>query len=396
MKGAFKVFSGMLTLREYTVQDLVRYSGVEASTVRSILQRNPSFYHIIGKQQTNNRGGRMIIYATDDQQANVLRDKIDTIYKEIRQFSTIADKQKVNEDIYQEIALSLRIVEDAILHLYREAKDKDRKTELLKTAEIDIQSCKAKISLVQERTNDLDRNINNVKVRLSILGHLKRSLEIYLQTDSEMSSTEDVAEPAWDIVESLYKVISGDFGGENIKTAFSHLDWLIKWVSPTRISNYNILVCDGIADEQKDMLQETNLTSRITNVLRNHSVNIEQIKAPDKPESTVATQLKRENSSYHLCILTIDSKSDASEAEYKFHTTTDIWGAPPTLLVLDAGDNPQLNSTALSTPYYKGYAELLADGALLDIVDERIMLASLFGKRSQPNRRIRQQSVAAG
>jgi hypothetical protein len=136
-----RVLLGMLSMDDFTIEELSRFSGVIPATVRSVVDRHRSL-EVVRKDSTNRRGGQKIRYrltsAGRDEltlTANATREAFastpPTFMESVKAFLPLPES---------EIPLGLRLVDDTLNRLVPQAESDDDKLSLLEAAKREAQS----------------------------------------------------------------------------------------------------------------------------------------------------------------------------------------------------------------------------------------------------------------
>jgi hypothetical protein len=164
----------MLALKEFTVNDLSRYSGVKPNTVRTTISREQNYIEEIGKQQTGKRGGQHRRWRVKPSKIENVRSKLDGLFGQLK----VSPGALPEPESAPEIPLGLLIAEDALLRQYPEAKTTKKKRELLELAEINFDSGRAEC----ENLISGDSYTSNVEAIKAHMQSVKELLETHLQS----------------------------------------------------------------------------------------------------------------------------------------------------------------------------------------------------------------------
>lgn len=136
------VLLGMLSLDDFTIEELSRFSGVLPTTVKTVVDRHTHLVEIVGREQTNRRGGQRIRYRlTTDGRAdlnitvNATRDAFastpPTFMESVKALLPLSES---------DIPLGLRLVEDTLERLVPQATSNEEKLALLQAAKREAHS----------------------------------------------------------------------------------------------------------------------------------------------------------------------------------------------------------------------------------------------------------------
>jgi hypothetical protein len=120
MLHRYRILNAILTLREFTVADLARYSGVKDTTVRTVLGREARFVERDGTRAQSRRGGQPIQYRL---RADAEQDLVG-ILRELE--SVGANLPPLVEEQEDPLMLSLIAAEDILLCQLPQATLTDR------------------------------------------------------------------------------------------------------------------------------------------------------------------------------------------------------------------------------------------------------------------------------
>jgi len=139
MLGRYRVLNAILALREFTVADLARYSGVKDNTVRTVLGRDSRFVERDGTQAQRRRGGQPIQYRLRPDTENDLV----AILRELEGFG--ANLPPLIADQEDPVMLSLIAAEDILIRQLPQACPTDR-AELVDLATADYEAVQFLVS----------------------------------------------------------------------------------------------------------------------------------------------------------------------------------------------------------------------------------------------------------
>uniref|UniRef100_UPI003F491CA1 hypothetical protein n=1 Tax=Actinoplanes sp. CA-084688 TaxID=3239901 RepID=UPI003F491CA1 len=130
----YRILHAILALREFTVADLARYSGVKDTTVRTVLGRETRFVQREGIRSPGGRGGQPIQYRL---RADAEPDLV-AILRELE--SVGASRQPLVEDQEDPVLLSLIAAEDVLLRQVPQAATAADCAKLVELATADYQA----------------------------------------------------------------------------------------------------------------------------------------------------------------------------------------------------------------------------------------------------------------
>lgn len=136
MAVQYKILGAALALHEFTSAELAKYSGEKLSSVHTILRRHEHFFEKIGREKTEQRGGQPIRYRVKADQVEVLQSELEKLFLEIHTSQDAADEVKR----IAEIPTGYLAAVDSLLHRYTQAKNVDKKREVIEFADTLFQS----------------------------------------------------------------------------------------------------------------------------------------------------------------------------------------------------------------------------------------------------------------
>lgn len=124
MRERYKVLAAITALREFTVEDIAKKTGVKQNTVSTILARERGLLEKIADERTGRRGGPRKKYRLKPGSAESLQSELAGLYKDL---PTPA------------VPLGLLAAEDTLLLRYPNGEDPQEKQRLLRLAKLDYQ-----------------------------------------------------------------------------------------------------------------------------------------------------------------------------------------------------------------------------------------------------------------
>jgi hypothetical protein len=137
-----RVLLAMLSMDDFTTDELSRFSGVIPATVRVVMGRHLHVLETVSKEPTNRRGGQRIRYRL----TSAGRDELSRTANATRQAfasapSTFLDSLKTYLPLQEsEIPLGLRLADDTLNRLVPQAASNSEKLDLLEAARREVQS----------------------------------------------------------------------------------------------------------------------------------------------------------------------------------------------------------------------------------------------------------------
>lgn len=230
MMENYRVLGAMLALKEFTVNDLVRYSNVKPNTVRTTISREQNYLEELGKQETGKRGGQHRRWRVKPSEIENLRSKIERVFGQLK----INPGALPESDSAPEIPLGLLAAEDTLLRLYPKATTTKKKRELLELAEINFDSGRAECeNLIYG--NNYTSNVEAIKAHMQSVKELLeahmlsiKGLLILCHLEYDLEDSNGQAKPDID-VQQLHQQLTDvtkdlwNLGGGNRAYAFDTL-----------------------------------------------------------------------------------------------------------------------------------------------------------------------------
>lgn len=142
MLERYKVLCGMVALKEFSADELARFTKVKLSTVRTVIIREKErLLDVIGKKVTGDRGGQFNQYKIKSDQFDTLRTEIEKLYKQTRGTSDLTLKPEQES----KIPLSLLVAEDILRDLIKKDKDIEESRRLFEVADLNFQKARAEL-----------------------------------------------------------------------------------------------------------------------------------------------------------------------------------------------------------------------------------------------------------
>src|SRR5437016_3695261 len=85
MLKTYKVLRSMLVLGEFTTRSLEQHTGINATTISTIVQRKLGMLDRIGLVETGQPGGKLIRYKLKPEAEAILRDEIGGLFDDVRE-----------------------------------------------------------------------------------------------------------------------------------------------------------------------------------------------------------------------------------------------------------------------------------------------------------------------
>jgi len=169
----YKVLGAMLALKQFTVEDVARMSGVNPMTVRTVLSRENRLVHDIGRRPTGQPGGQYNKYELAPDQIPLLRSELQELFRQVWAALQATEHPKDSHVI----PLSLLAVEDALLRRFPNAKDVKEKQHLLNISLVGLNSGEVRRTSLTEESRALPPNVTR---------HLRLAKRLYHLAASEL------------------------------------------------------------------------------------------------------------------------------------------------------------------------------------------------------------------
>lgn len=222
MIETYKVLGSMLALKEFTVNSLADYCGVNRATVDGVLRRNRQFWEPIeepdGQGGKKKRGGQSVRHRVRPQEVEKLQGKIKELFNEVKNVAQPQAERGFPEarpgaSRKPPASLpSLMAGDEALLYLFPKARNLEEKQTLLAAAESDLKSGNHEIEMLSKRATD-NRDIEAGRALLHRVRTLKElaETEIALETGRPLRGNFDPRSLMKQLLDSLqYLTQSGD------------------------------------------------------------------------------------------------------------------------------------------------------------------------------------------
>lgn len=193
MKQIYKVLGSMLALKEFTINDLAKYSGVNRGTVDTLYRRYPQFWEVIEQEKNGKRGGQSVRFRVKPEEVQTLQRTLSELFNEVKTLTgTKAERDRMAE-ARSEVAwkpldppVSLAAGEEALLYLFPKAESAEEKQTLLAAADSDLRSGQLEVEILSKRAAD-PRQVEGVKALLHRVAVLKKLSEAELAIENGLS-----------------------------------------------------------------------------------------------------------------------------------------------------------------------------------------------------------------
>jgi hypothetical protein len=138
VQESLKVFNGMLALKEFTIPELSRFSGVNQGTVTAIISRHKDWIEQMCRVETGMPGGQPWRYRLRTEGAAAISERIAKLQKVVT-----ASPFPAGTPAPYVPPLGLRAAADTLDRLFPAAADEDERQLLLSSAQLDVQTALA-------------------------------------------------------------------------------------------------------------------------------------------------------------------------------------------------------------------------------------------------------------
>lgn len=361
----YKVLGAMLSLKEFTVEDLANFSKVKANTVSTILARESSLIEELGKQQMGKRGGQFIKYGLKPEAADSLRTEINELVKSIS--GTITPE---TEFVPKE-PLGLIAAEDGLTWLDEAESDEERR-QILELARIDSQGARADlealsigganpyaIGLFEERLAGIDGDIEKLWDLYDIRGAIATAAAEDASSASleaaSVSGTGKSGTLIW-IGERVGRSIATV---QNLATKRSFQRLTREWASFEE-PREQVIVIDGIEEEPDP------ITSNLLRALKEQPIPVLQV--PKEGLFKSLQNMQNDINRHSMCLLTVDSVSNPDQAERTCKQVFKSCRHSGGVVVFDNGSNPVLRNW-MGHNHYIQYAGDLRQDVIMETIN---------------------------
>jgi hypothetical protein len=154
MLERYKVLGAMLALKQFTVEEIARFSEVSPTTVRTVLSREGKYLKEIGRKATGQPGGQFVQYEVYSERIPQLRSELEELFRTVWSTASMVDSMKL-----EIIPLSLMAVEDALLHQYPAAKDRQERRHILNVSVSALGGAEVRRLRIAHREQGLDSRL---------------------------------------------------------------------------------------------------------------------------------------------------------------------------------------------------------------------------------------------
>jgi hypothetical protein len=152
----YKVLGAVLALKEFTVADLATFSGVKATTVRTVLSREPNLVVEVGKQETGLKGGQYTRHRVREEALQELRAELHELYRQIGSYvDSPASEKETNKGSKYSPPMAMLAAEEALLRRFPKMAEREQKIQLIDF----VRTVRAKLSL---QANELPQEASDL------------------------------------------------------------------------------------------------------------------------------------------------------------------------------------------------------------------------------------------
>jgi tetratricopeptide (TPR) repeat protein len=150
MTERYKVLGAMITLGEFTVEELAKRTNVKPNTINTVLTRERPRLEEIGYEETGRRGGQPKKYHIRPDQLYALQAELENLYLSLP--APVPPRHQLQA--VAEMPLALLTAEDTWLRRYSKADSLEEKQRLFKLASMDYQKGRLASKRILENTTD--------------------------------------------------------------------------------------------------------------------------------------------------------------------------------------------------------------------------------------------------
>jgi len=353
----YHVLGAMLALREFTVDDLHRLTGVKSQTIYSVLARNQSYSEVIGEEESSARGGRR-------QRYRMVAEKVEELQMLLRdafQFLAVSDEI----DVDPQIALSaLASAEDTLDRMWFLAENDADRHKVIALAWTELESARIP-TIARGLTSDQRREIEDRSIALT-----QRARELAQQLGSglipkqseEITPSSGMMAHMRSKVRSLYESIFGSGEHDRRKTGRP-------WQPAQPAFSYGA-VPQPVLFLYNSVPKVTDETTALIKNIEKHSSAIVRID-PNDPRSW---DVSPDDETYpKFCVMLINSKQKSKMDQHlefmKCHVGE--WA----IIVLDEARNPAVRNAILGqsgSAHYIDEAGKLDDPAMRNLLNPAV------------------------
>lgn len=161
----------MLALREFTVDSLQKHSGINPTTVRTVLLRREPILEKIGFVEKAHPGGKAIRYRLKPQAETELRNEIGEVFNQVTNWP----EANLETTAPLKAPLGLLAAENALLRRFPQADDTEEKRELLGMAERELVSGHLELRAIASETPKKGDAVRALMQSVGVLKALSRA-----------------------------------------------------------------------------------------------------------------------------------------------------------------------------------------------------------------------------
>jgi hypothetical protein len=332
----YKTLAGMLALRRFTVADLAHYTGVKASTVRSVIGRFRNLIRESGSRPTGKPGGQEKAYEVQQKEVPRIEKLLGDLFDRLKVVRT--------EKSVTPCPIGLNTAEDAIQRHKSQPTSRDVKN-VLETAWIDLKGANAEIEELAAVYGE-SSGISEMRARSKEAETYLRVFKLKKAKDTLQQRVKRFPAEAVSIAEELGHQV-------NAIAVLAQTNPMGRWRHAVTESFENVsVVFNSRLEGLKDRVQAC------------IPIQIPEYRLGDDGVESELNRLASQSDPAGVCLL-INSKYDAEEV-YKILEHSG-WSYNP-FVVLDADfDNDLRNEILSHSARYAGHAEDLKDRAIQGI-----------------------------
>lgn len=352
----YKVLGAMLTLRQFSVADLAKFSRVKRSTVYTVLNREHRFIEEIDRLETGRRGGRIAVYRIKDDQIEELRADIKRLFGELG----VASAQTSDAKPTLKVPLGWLAAADGLKRLYPKAESAQEKRQIVDRAKRGLRSGRADLKALLARGVD-GYAVQGVEMNAKPIEALIELCEAELAAEriaanATVASTQEITE---------FSVLRSHIERAHAQVLFWKDDDFSSTMIPSGVQEQiegpgemdGVVLVDGI--------QENNLlTERVSSALKTNDIFTQP--ADVDHLSSIVRELAGSSSRQFICLLMVNSERYRNRAENACRSILEHCDDKGRVFIFDVGSDDVLrNRVKEQRAHYEPYAIQLNPAAIM-------------------------------
>ncbi|HBB97218.1 MAG TPA: hypothetical protein DC054_17715 [Blastocatellia bacterium] len=191
MLKTYRVLRSMLVLGEFTTRSLEQHTGINPTTIGTIVQRKLVMLDRVGLVESGQPGGKLIRYKLKPEAEATLRDEIGSLFDDVRELKSAWPEPESS----LKAPLGLLSAENIFLKRFVDAPNLTEKVELLRLAEQDLESAQAEVKAFASDSPEKAKTVEAIVSSVKALGSL---------AEAERSAQSGNHEDAYRAIGSIY------------------------------------------------------------------------------------------------------------------------------------------------------------------------------------------------